>query len=524
MPSKPIDILLVEDSPTDVLLLRAAFEQVKSAEFALTHVERLADAIHHLESQRPHVILLDSGLPDGSGLDALRQIRSRDRGVPIVVLTGLDDEETGLGAVQQGAQDYLVKGKTEGLVLVRAIRYAIERKRSEELQRAKQAAEEANAAKDHFLAVLSHELRTPLTPILAMAQLLETDRSLSEDVRDSLATIRRNAELEARLIDDLLDVTRISRGKLELNFAPTDAHRRLRHVVQMCENDAHAKQLHIAVSLDAREYHVQADAARLQQVFWNILKNAVKFTPVGGSIAIRSYDEQPEASERDPTPIHEPRSLSPHLVIEVQDTGIGIEPHMLPRLFNAFEQGGRDITRQFGGLGLGLTISKALVDMHGGTLSAHSDGRGKGATFRLTLPVSADVEARAPCAHPAHQAPKACRILLVEDHADSARIISSLLRSSGYEVLNADSVAAAMQVAAAETFDVLVSDLGLPDGSGLDIMRRLRQTRSVRGIAVSGFGMESDIQKSLEAGFHEHLTKPFNVDQLLTAIARVARL
>ena len=377
----------------------------------------------------------------------------------------------------------------------------------QELQQAKDVAEAANRAKDHFLAVLSHELRTPLTPVLTTAQMLEMDPALSPEQRDAVSMIRRNAELEARLIDDLLDLTKIARGKLELSVTIVGLHERLRHVLAMCENDITAKQLNLKVQMEAKSRYVSADPTRLQQILWNLLRNAVKFTPVGGSISVRTHNPD-----------------DGHVVVAIQDTGAGIEPELLPRLFTAFEQGRKDVTRQFGGLGLGLAISKGLVDLHGGTLVAASEGQGRGATFTLTLRALSEARSKSPhaLAHAPLQALGARRrILLVEDHADTARVMSMLLKSHGCSVTLAGSVQEALQTLQTDAFDLLISDIGLPDGSGLDMMRQIAATQPMKAIALSGYGMEEDVRKSKEAGFVAHLTKPVDIQALVRMLREI---
>jgi len=371
-------------------------------------------------------------------------------------------------------------------------------------QRAKQVAEAANKAKDQFIAVLSHELRTPLTPVLTMVQMLERDAALSVDQRESLQMVERNVVLETRLIDDLLDLTRISRGKLELHLGPVDLHALLPHVLRICESDWRGKQLRLALELRAAHHHVYGDAARLQQIFWNLLKNAIKFTPQGGSITVRSTQPQND-----------------RLALTVQDTGQGIEPDMLPRIFNPFEQGNKGVTRLFGGLGLGLSIARNLVELHGGTLTAFSAGTGQGAAFTVDLPVALDAETAAPRVGSGSGATghlRSGRILLVEDSVDTAMVMSKLLRSHGYEVRTADSVAAALRAAAAESFDLMLCDIGLPDGNGLDLMRQMARQWPLKGIALSGYGMEEDIQRSKAAGFLTHLTKPVDLGTLEAAL------
>jgi signal transduction histidine kinase/CheY-like chemotaxis protein len=390
-----------------------------------------------------------------------------------------------------------------------------DRKHAEqELQRAKEVAEAASLAKDRFLAMLSHELRTPLTPVLATVNLIESRKDLADDLRADLTIIRQNVEMEARLIDDLLDLTRVNRGKVELRNETVDAHAAIQSALQTCGNDAESKHLTITLNLDATQHHVWADAARLQQVFWNLLKNAIKFTPVGGTVEVRTsnFGDDPQAK---------------WISVEVIDNGIGIEPDVLPRLFDEFEQGERTITRQFGGLGLGLTISRSLVLMQHGTLSASSAGRNRGATFTVKLPTSTGSLAQklnGVVAGKTEQSSNTATILLVDDHADTLRIMARLLRSVGYQIVTADCVEAAIAVAMTNKIDMLISDLGLPDGTGLDIMQALRAEPSVtgiKGIALSGFGMDEDIRKSLEAGFEKHLTKPVNFRVLAEAIREV---
>jgi signal transduction histidine kinase/CheY-like chemotaxis protein len=378
-----------------------------------------------------------------------------------------------------------------------------QRRAEEELQRAKDEAERANREKDRFLAVLSHELRTPLTPVLTTVQTLEYDASLPGETREALRVVRRNVELEARLIDDLLDLTRIARGKLALSREPVDAHEKLRHVVQICDAERRGKQIELRLEMLADKHWVASDPARIQQVFWNLLKNAVKFTNSGGCVTVRT-------SNRD----------DGSLRVDVIDTGVGIEPAILGRIFDAFEQGDQRVTRAFGGLGLGLAISKRLVDLHGGRIAAYSDGPGSGATFTVELPsVAAPPPQETMIDRPARPQPK-LSILLVEDHPDTALALARLLRGFGWQVRVAETVADAIAAADAEHFDLLISDIGLPDGNGLDLMRQLRAKRPVRGICLSGFGMEEDVRNSRDAGFIEHLTKPVNVAQLRRAIDR----
>ena len=340
----------------------------------------------------------------------------------------------------------------------------------ERLRHALQGSEAANKAKDDFLAVLSHELRTPLTPVLATVAMLESDESLQPHVLRELEMIRRNIEVEARLIDDLLDVTGIVRGKLELHRQVADVRSLLEHTMQSyCASVAAKKNLRVSLEVTASETCVLADGSRLTQVFWNLLQNACKFTPEGGAINIRVYNDANNGE-----------TSQPPLIVEVEDTGIGINARTLPRIFNAFEQGERSRSATFGGLGLGLAISRAIVELHGGAISATSDGQGKGAKFfvRLNTVPSVMCDRSPKLSTPARNATpsRSLRVLLVEDHADTAAQLSRLLRRAGHEVTCAGSVREAQETASqnrASSFDILISDLGLPDGSGHDLMRDL---------------------------------------------------
>ena len=389
------------------------------------------------------------------------------------------------------------------------------RKRAEDaLKQAKEQAESANRAKDQFLAVLSHELRSPLAPVLALASAWEQDPAVPAAMREDLSMIRRNVELEVRLIDDLLDLTRISKGKLRLSPVLVDAHTIVRHAMRTYpRSELVRRQLSLETRLAATRSVINADPGRFQQVLWNLLNNAIKFTPDGGRITLRSWDAPED-----------------RLAIEVADTGIGIDPQHLPHIFDAFQQGEDQVTHRFGGLGLGLAICKALIGALGGEITAASNGPGKGATFTLVLPVCAaapdGTDGEAPSGDssaPAHvPTARPLRILLVEDHADTSRAMSRLLRRIGHEVRTAGTVRAAVDAARDGPIDLVISDLGLPDGTGHDVMRQLRPLGAMRGIALSGYGSEEDIRKSHDAGFDTHLTKPTDFQRLLETIEQLS--
>ena len=372
-----------------------------------------------------------------------------------------------------------------------------------ELEQAKEAAELANQTKDQFLSVLSHELRTPLTPVLAEMSYLEALGDLPESIRGNIAMMRRNIETEARLVDDLLDVTRIARGKLRLQFEVVDVNEVIRAVVAMLQSQIDEKALELTVGLRARLHHVWADPGRFQQILLNLMSNAVKFTPEGGTISIRTTNDAPQEMLR----------------IEVSDSGIGIDPQLSSRLFHAFEQTER--TRRLGGLGLGLSIARSLMELHHGTIHASSAGHNQGATFVVELSTTSQEPQRSgsTVAGGSSERLLGLRILLVEDHADTRAAMSRLLVALGCSVESAGSVREGVELAERGNFDLLISDIGLPDGSGTEIMQRLR-SRNVRGIALSGFGQEEDVQRSRDAGFDSHITKPINFHALKAAVSK----
>jgi PAS domain S-box-containing protein len=389
-------------------------------------------------------------------------------------------------------------------------------------QEARAVAERANQAKDHFLAALSHELRTPLTPVLAILSSLREEGAIPEPLIEDLDTVRRNVELEARLIDDLLDLTRIARGKLHLRAEPVSSSRIIEDAINTCLLDIKAKRLILERDLAEPPPTLSVDGARVTQILWNLLKNSIKFTPSGGKITVRTR-------------------VVPGIrfVIEVEDTGIGIEPGKEEQVFQAFEQGA-GVTRQFGGLGLGLAISRAIAEAHHGTLTGASKGKDNGSIFSFTLPHAKVADA--PVVAPAPNTPlpakpssapaisilqRPLRILLVEDHADTAAILSRLLRRMGHDVMHAESIAGALEIADRETalgrIDLLISDLGLPDGSGQDLMRELSAKYPMKGIALSGYGMDSDLEQSSAAGFTHHLIKPIDIARLRSVIEELMR-
>lgn len=407
------------------------------------------------------------------------------------------------------------------------------RKQAElELKRARDEAVDASRAKDDFIAALSHELRTPLNPVLLLASDAAGNPELPPKIRADFDLIRKNIDLEARLIDDLLDLTRITRGKLQLEKTRCDLHDVLHDAISNVQPDLEEKHLELITRFEAPNHQVLGDGVRLQQVFWNILKNAVKFTPHHG----RVYLETKQADARD------------SLAVRITDTGIGMTPGEIARAFQAFVQGdhasGGPSLHRFGGLGLGLAISKMLVDLHAGQIESFSDGRDKGCTFVVTLPLwtatsqpnggslPTNSSVKNHSSFPFGTTPNRTklttsdslrRILLVEDHAPTRLTLQHLLKSRNFDVATAASAADARRAAATNQFDLLISDMGLPDGNGCELIADLRAASPrLVGIALSGYGMDDDLVRSQTAGFSVHLVKPVTINMLEDAINSLA--
>ena len=371
---------------------------------------------------------------------------------------------------------------------------------------ARLAAEAASQAKDRFLASLSHELRTPLMPAYMTVAALESDTSLPAAAREALSNVRRNLELETKLIDDLLDLSRLMNGKMNLRRQPVSLHWLIERVGEIFRSDLLQKSLKLKLELNARDT-VEGDPSRLQQVLWNVLSNAIKFSTEGGAVTIRTSNPAEDS-----------------LQVQIEDQGAGIEPEVMPRIFEAFEQGEAAMMRRQGGLGLGLSIAKPIVEAHGGSIVPESAGAGQGATFTITLPTcsSTDVHMGAPIGAGNGAAASPLRVLLVEDHVETARLLKVILEHSGHTVAVAGDVKSAMQLADNGQFDIVVSDIGLPDGTGYELMKRIRERHQIPGVALTGYGMDDDLQRSREAGFADHIIKPVDAYQLESVLHRVA--
>jgi PAS domain S-box-containing protein len=440
-----------------------------------------------------------AGKPQRNLREAARRGYIRDQGLRVRKDGSTFEAEVVITALRDGT------GKIRGFSKV--TRDITDQIRAREFEAEKIAAQKASKAKDDFLAALSHELRTPLTPALAAATYLEDNaEKLPPEFAEDIEIIKRNVQLQARLIDDLLDLTRIARGKLHLELEDCDAHTITRNALQIAQSAIAAKKLKIATKFEAKEHHIRADCIRLQQVLWNLINNAVKFTSPGGEITVRTFNDK-----------------QARFHFEIVDTGIGIEPQRLASLFQPFEQADPSVTRQFGGLGLGLAISKRLVDLHGGTIEAESRGRSFGATFKVTLDTLREGAAASGVKNRiAGKGSKPLRILLVEDHQDTRRALSRLLTHFGHCVVTTGTVATAKQIVGSDQIDVLLCDIGLPDGSGYEVAAQARAKRRIKAIALTGFGTEKDVLRSKEAGFDFHLVKPVNFQELQSVLDQLA--
>lgn len=392
-------------------------------------------------------------------------------------------------------------------------------------QLAREQAEQANQIKDQFLAVLSHELRTPLNPILGWAKLLQTHQLDAEKTRQGLAAIERNARIQVQLIDDLLDVSRIMRGKLSLTKIPVSLADTIAAAVETVRLTATEKAIQIETQTDPAVGQVLGDAARLQQVIWNLLSNAIKFTPNQGRVGITlSLGEGalPCQTERSTCPPGSPQRH--HAQLQVWDTGKGIKPEFLPYLFELFRQEDSSTTRQFGGLGLGLAISRQLVEVHGGMISANSPGEGQGATFTVRLPLLPGIAAPTPTL-PESTRPdlQGSKILVVEDEVDSLNLIGLLLQQEGAIVTMLTSATTALEILGEIPMDVLISDIGMPDMDGYQFIQQVRTqlpeaTRQIPAIALTAYTGEADRERILAAGYDRHLAKPLEPYRLIEAV------
>jgi signal transduction histidine kinase len=519
-------IWLVEDSPLEAEMARRPLARN-------FRVELFADGTSMIErlstSGPPHVLVLDWRLPGMSGIEILRFVRGTldQTSLPILMLTVQHGKEEIVEGLSAGANDYLTKPYDEAELLARvtalhrlrelndALR-AEQQRQQDLLQQARDSserAEQANRAKDDFLATVSHELRTPLNAIAGWVSLLRSGALPPERVADALETIDRNARSQARLIDDLLDVSRITSGKLQLSLEPTDLAEIVTAAIEALRPGAEAKRIAVRADITPELPLTLGDPIRLQQIVGNLLSNALKFTPGGGKIdvALRPVDRG--------------------LELTIRDDGQGIGPDTLPHVFDRFRQAQSSFTRSHGGLGLGLAIVRHLVELQGGRVSAQSAGLGQGATFNVFLP---SIDGAAPtspkrASQPpvAHGTPlRGLRVLLVDDDDDGREVIALLLRRHGALVETATSARQALAELDRALPDVLVSDIGMPEEDGLTLLRKVRLRASADGgalpaVAITAYARSEDRAQSFLAGFDAYVTKPVEPEDLLQAIAKV---
>jgi signal transduction histidine kinase len=520
------NILLVDDRADKLMALETILASLGQN---LLLARSGTEALRLLLQQDFALIVLDVSMPGMDGFETASLIRQRKNSelTPIIFISAVNYSDIHLSrGYSLGAVDYILAPIVPEILRAKVSFFIELYKKTEQLKRqaeikaqlireqtARAEAEAANKAKDRFLAMLSHELRTPLTPVLFAASMFSKDQTVPDHLRETFGVIARNVQLEARLIDDLLDVTRISEGKFSLTFEPTDAHELLRCACEICADELSAKNLRLRLECEALQHAIHADPARLQQVFWNLIKNAVKFTLAGGQIILRSSNPEKNLFR-----------------LEVIDSGVGIAPEALPKIFDPFEQAG---STSYGGLGLGLTISKAIVELHGGRIAAFSSGLDHGASFIIDLPDTVPSFTKPSPTQAERAAAKGAvtenvashnRVLIVEDHIDTVRGMQLFLERLGYLVTAAESVGDALRIAGQQEFDILVSDIALPDGKGEDLFRQLRANgHDIPGIALSGYGAEEDKARSRAAGFEVHLVKPVLPQQLHACIDQLLR-
>jgi len=397
-----------------------------------------------------------------------------------------------------------------------------ERKQAEaERARLLTVAQEASRLKDEFLATLSHELRTPLNAILGYTRMLRSGLIAPEKEARALDTIERNATSLTEIIEDVLDVSRIISGKIRLNVRAVDMHAVIEESIEAVRPAADARNVRIECILDSGEAPVSGDPERLQQILWNLVSNAVKFTERGGRVQIRLE-----------------RAAS-HVALIVSDTGIGIAPEFLPYVFERFRQGDSGVTREFGGLGLGLAITRHLVEMHGGTIDVTSAGRGAGATFRVKLPLMIvhAKERSSPSPHPrAHRAGTnvtvaalhGVSVLAVDDDVDALMMVREILEAAGAHVTTADSAQEALALIEVADPDVLLADVGMPKMSGFELIAAVRRSpnrrvQKIPAAALTAYARSEDRAHALRSGFQLHLAKPIDPGELMAAIASLAK-
>lgn len=534
----PVRVLLIEDDDDDFFLTKSLFEELPQGAYQLERVAEYSAALHELDNSRHDLYLVDYRLGQYSGLDLLEEANKRGCKAPLIMLTGQREREVDLRAMQAGAVDYLVKDELTATSLERVMRYALQKKRHEETirrvnqelerrvhertaeleqanahlqneiaerKRAEEALRQADRRKDEFLATLAHELRNPLTPLVTSIELIRRARGVASEKQ--LDIMSRQTRQLSRLVEDLLDVSRVNRGRIELRRHRLKLRDVITDALEASRPFLDSRRHRVEVKFCKEDINLHADNVRLAQVFANILHNAGKYTDPGGTIRIATDVEAGEA------------------FVRVTDNGLGIDPSMIESVFDLFTQAPMSLERAQGGLGIGLTLVRALVELHGGRVQASSEGLGRGSTITVRLPISARTESEARPETPAPaEAPadRPMRVLVVDDNEDAANSMADMLRLMGHHAEVAFSGLKAMHMAEDVEPDLVLLDIGLPEVDGYEVARRVRLSnrRTVRLVAVTGYGSESDKRRSREAGFDEHVVKPVMPETLYAIIER----
>jgi signal transduction histidine kinase len=523
-------LLVVDDEENIVLtiseVLRLEGYEVESAASG-------GEAAEKLSGREYDLVLTDLHMADGDGLSLLDEVRRRSPLTITIVLTGFAALESAIAALRHGAYDYLTKpciidelkltvgrgldhrrlmlAEREARLGLEKLNRELERRveeRTAELVRLNEELSEANRAKDVFLATLSHELRTPLTPVLGWVNLLRAGGAASDPsmLAQGLDAIERNARLQARLVDDLLDISRVVSGKLRFERESVNLRSVVESAVETVRADADARRVRLEVELPAPHVGVVGSPVRLQQVVWNLLSNAVKFTPAGGLVRVYTTRENGEAR------------------VVVEDTGVGIDSEFLPHVFDRFRQADGSTTRQYGGLGLGLAIARALAELHGGWVRAESEGRDKGSRFTFALPCTELASEDEQPALETAPARAGLPVLVVEDSSETLELLQILFARRGYEVVSAASASEAIARAREQTPAVIISDISMPETDGYTLLQQLRRLPGLEGvpaIALTGHAMDEDRDRALAAGFAAHVAKPIVPDDLLRLVNRL---
>jgi signal transduction histidine kinase len=509
----PLELLLIDDDAVDRETVRRTL-RAAGLDVAVTEVATADAAFEAVDSRRYDCILLDYRLPGTDGLAVLEALRWRGIDTPVIALTGLADQQTAVAVMKAGAADYVTKDNVTPDRLERSIRHALqvaagERERRALLAREQQArleAQAANRAKDEFLATLSHELRTPLNSILGWAHLLASGSLDAEGSRRALETIQRNARLQAKLIDDLLDISRIVTGKLTIERAAVSLATLVAAAVESHRPAAALSAVELTYTAPPDDRAVTGDAARLQQVVTNLLSNALKFTSEGGRVDVRLEFGPDDAR------------------LVVADSGVGIAPDFLPHVFEQFRQADASTTRRQGGLGLGLAIVRRLVELHGGTVVAESEGLGRGATFTVTVPAAAAADEDPEAAAPAPARLAGISVLVVDDDADGRAFVVTVLEQLGARVLAAETAGAALALARRERPDILLTDIAMPRLDGYGLLREFRLAMpGIPAAAVTACVSPEDRARAREAGFAAHLGKPIDPNRLVETVQALCR-